>query len=175
MTPSMKTVFIVAGPNGAGKTSFALEYLPNEASCLTFINADLIAAGISPFRPEPAAIRAGRVMLHLISEYVTRGESFAFETTLSGRTYANMIPRWQQQGYWVKLFFLRLPNPELAIDRVRHRVHEGGHNVPESIVRRRFDSGWRNFETIYRNLVDEWAVYDNSGETPILLEEGSRS
>ena len=175
MTPGKKTVFIVAGPNGAGKTSFALEYLPNEASCLTFINADLIAAGISPFRPEPAAIRVGRVMLHLISESVTRGESFAFETTLSGRTYANMIPRWQQQGYWVKLFFLRLPNPELAIDRVRHRVHEEGHNFPESIVRRRFHSGWRNFETICRNLVDEWAVYDNSGETPILLEEGSRS
>ena len=171
----MKTVFIVAGPNGAGKTSFALEYLPKEARCLTFINADLIAAGISPLRPETAAIRAGRVMLQLISEYVTRGESFAFETTLSGRTYANLIPRWQQQGCGVKLLFLQLPYPELAINRVRHRVREGGHNVPESIIRRRFHSGLRNFETIYRNLVDEWAVYDNSGERPILLREGRRS
>ena len=92
-------------------------------------------------RPETAAIRAGRVMLQLISEYETRGESFAFETTLSGRTYANLIPRWQQQGCGVKLLFLQLPYPELAINRVRHRVREGGHNVPESIIRRRFHSG----------------------------------
>ena len=171
----MKRILIIAGPNGAGKTSFALEVLPNEASGLTFINADLIAAGISPYDPETAVIRAGRVMVELIREHVRKGESFAFETTLSGRSYANMIPRWREQGYWVKLLFLRVPSPELAIERVRHRVREGGHNVPESIVRRRHDTGWRNFETLYRHLVDEWAVYDNSGEIPVLLEEASRS
>lgn len=171
----MKRILIIAGPNGAGKTSFALEVLPNEASCLTFINADLIAAGISPYHPETAVIRAGRVVVQLIREHVRRGESFAFETTLSGRSYANMIPRWREQGYWVKLLFLRVPSPELAIDRVRHRVREGGHDVPESIVRRRHLTGWQNFETLYRHLVDEWAVYDNSGEIPVLLEEASRS
>ncbi len=106
--------------------------------------------------------------------YVRQGESFAFETTLSGRGYARLIPRWQEQGYWIKLFFLRLPTPEMAIARVRQRVVEGGHEVPEPVIRRRFHAGWRNFESIYRDLVDEWAVYDNSGELPVLVAEESQ-
>ncbi len=119
-----KRIFIIAGPNGAGKTVFATEFLPNEANCLTFINADLIAAGLSPFQPGKSAVRAGRVMLNLIHDYVRRGESFAFETTLSGRGYARLIPGWRKQSYWIKLFFLRLPEPEMAIARVRQRVAE---------------------------------------------------
>ena len=110
-------------------------------------------------------------MLEMIHNYVRNGQNFAFETTLSGRGYARLIPRWKEQGYWIKLFFLRLPTPEMAIARVRQRVLEGGHDVPEPTIRRRFHIGWRNFETIYRNLVIEWAIYDNSGDTPILLEE----
>lgn len=170
MTAS-KRILIIAGPNGAGKTVFATEFLPNEADCPTFINADLIAAGLSPFRPDLAAVRAGKVMLNLIHDYVRHGESFAFENTLSGRGHARLIPRWQAQGYWIKLFFLRLPTPEMAIARVRQRVTEGGHDVPEPVIRRRFHAGWRNFESIYRDLVDEWAVYDNSGDTPVLAAE----
>ena len=168
-----KRVLIIAGPNGAGKTTFATEFLPNEADCPNFINADLIAAGLSPFRSEYTAVRAGKLMLNMIDDYVRRGESFSFETTLSGRVYARLIPSWQEQGFWVKLFFLQLPTPEMAIARVRQRVAEGGHNVPEEVIRRRFHAGHRNFETIYRGLVNEWAVYDNSGDTPILLAEES--
>ncbi len=169
-----KRILIIAGPNGAGKTTFAEEYLPNEANCPVFVNADLIAKGLSPFQPGTVAIRAGRLMLGQIHEHVGKGESFAFETTLSGRGYARWIPRWQKQGYQVKLFFLRLPTPEMAITRVRQRVREGGHNVAEAVIRRRFHSGWRNFEAIYRELVDEWVLYDNSGEAPLLLAEENR-
>ena len=167
-----KRILIIAGPNGAGKTVFATDFLPNEANCPTFINADLIAAGLSPFRPDSAGIRAARLMLSMIHEYVEKGESFAFETTLSGRGYARLIPRWQQQSYRIKLFFLRLPMPEMAAARVRQRVAEGGHNVPEPVIYRRFHAGWSNFEFIYRDLVDEWALYDNSGENPVFLAEG---
>ena len=173
--PSPKKILIIAGPNGAGKTTLAREFLLNEANCPTFINADLIASGLSPFQPEAAAIRAGRLMLDMMDDYVDRGDSFAFETTLSGRGYARLIPRWQEQGYRVKLFFLRLSTPETAIGRVRNRVAEGGHHVPDETVRRRFHAGLRNFESIYRDLVDEWALYDNSGSAPVLLEGGTKN
>ena len=169
-----KKIIILAGPNGAGKTTFAREFLPNEAACPVFINADLIAGGFSPFAPDRAAFRAGRLMLEEIFHYAQRGENFAFETTMSGRGYARLIPVWQSAGYKIKLFFLKLDSVELAIARVYQRVREGGHNVPESVIRRRFTGGWRNFETIYKGLVDEWAVYDNSKEMPELIQEGGR-
>ena len=153
-----KRIIIIAGPNGAGKTTLARELLPNEANILTFINADLIAAGLDPLQPERAAFRAGRMMLEMIDACVRRGESFAFETTLSGRGYARMIPRWQERGYWVTLVYLRVSSPERAIARVQQRVQEGGHHVPEDVIRRRFHAGWHNFEHIYRGLVDEWEV-----------------
>jgi len=172
MTPSRK-ILIIAGPNGAGKTTFATEFLPNEADCPVFLNADLIAAGLSPFRPSAVDFRAGRLMLDEIHRYAAGGESFAFETTLSGRGHARAIPRWRERGYRVKLFFLRLPAPEMAIERVRLRVSEGGHDVPEAVVRRRFRAGWRNFERVYRDLVDAWVIHDNSGTTPVLVEEGN--
>ncbi len=171
---TLKKIIIIAGPNGAGKTTFAREFLPNEAQCPTFVNADLIAAGLNPFAPEVAAVKAGRLMLELIHEYVRKGESFAFETTLSGKIYARLIPQWRRAGYRIKLIFLRLAAPEMALARVRLRVSEGGHNVPEDIIRRRFQSGWRNFETIYRDLADEWAVYDNAGDQPILVAKGAK-
>ncbi|MBU4179875.1 MAG: zeta toxin family protein [Desulfobulbaceae bacterium] len=169
---SEKKIIIIAGPNGAGKTTFAEEFLPKEANCPIFINADLIAAGLAPFDPERAAFKAGRLMLAEIDEHSRLGESFAFETTLSGRGYARLIPAWRTDGYTVKLFFLRLDSPELAIARVRQRVREGGHNVPEQTIRRRFAAGLRNFEEIYQPIVSEWALYENSGPSPLLLEEG---
>ena len=144
-----KRIFVIAGPNGAGKTTFATEFLPHEARCPVFVNADLIAAGLSPFRPEGVALAAARVMLRRIHEHAARGESFAFETTLSGRAYAASLPRWQRRGYRVTLFFLRLPSPETAIARVRQRVLEGGHDVPDAVIRRRFHAGWRNWEGDY--------------------------
>ena len=122
--------------------------------------------------PEELRTRKGRLAeIHYHSE---SGRSFAFETTLSGRGYIRWIPRWQAKGYRVKLLFLRLPTPEVAIKRVAQRVSEGGHDVPEPVIRRRFDAGWRNFNQIYRHLVDDWFVYDNSGRTPVLLEEANR-
>ncbi|MFZ3115929.1 MAG: AAA family ATPase [Syntrophales bacterium] len=165
-------IIIIAGPNGVGKTTFAKEFLPNEADCPIFVNADLIAAGLAPFDPDRAAIKAGRLMLEEIFEHVRRRDSFAFETTLSGRIYAKHILAWRKQGFMVKLFFLRLASPELAIARVCQRAKAGGHNVSEETIRRRFASGLRNFEEIYKPIVDEWALYDNSSRTPILVEEG---
>lgn len=170
---SQKRIVIIAGPNGAGKTTFAREFLPNEAGCPFFVNADLIAAGLSPFAPELAAIKAGRLMLEAIAEHVSRGDSFAFETTLSGLSYVRMIPRWKLAGYVVKLIFLSLPDAEMALARVAARVAQGGHNVPEAVVRRRFYAGMRNFQQLYRPLVDDWQMYDNSTSPPVLLDEGS--
>lgn len=167
-----KRILILAGPNGAGKTTFAREYLPVEAQCLTFINADLIAAGLSPFRPEQAALRAGRLMLELIDQHVARDESFGFESTLAGRSFARSIPIWRGQGYAVAIYFLALPTVEHALERVAWRVQQGGHAVPEDVVRRRFVASRRNFDEIYKSLVDEWFLLDNLGEEPILMESG---
>jgi len=163
----------VAGPNGAGKTTFAREYLVQEAHCPDFVNVDLIAAGLSPFDPNRAAIRAGRIMLSEIQRRVRKGESFAFETTLSGHVYARMIPVWRNAGYRVKLIFLSLPNPQTAVARVAARVSQGGHNVATAVIRRRFHSGLRNFQDIYKGLVDEWWWYDNSDTAPRLISKGA--
>ncbi len=167
---NVKRIFIIAGPNGAGKTTFAREFLPDEAGCLHFVNADLIAAGLSPFAPEAAAFQAGRLMLTQIADHVAQGRSFALETTLSGLGYARQIPQWRSSGYAVSLHFLALPNAEMAIERVAQRVRQGGHNIPESVIRRRFASGQANLSR-YCALVDDWDVYDNSGPKPILMSE----
>lgn len=165
-------IIVIAGPNGAGKTTFAREFLPHEAACLTYINADLIAAGLAPFAPETAAIKAGRLMLEQIAEHVARKQSFAFETTLSGLAYARQIPRWRAEGFRVELFFLALATPEMAIRRVAERVKQGGHGIPENVVRRRFASGLKNLDRVYRRIVDAWVLYDNSGERPQLTDWG---
>lgn len=165
-----KKIVIIAGPNGAGKTTFAREFLPNEARCPIFINADLIAAGIAPFMPEQVSIKAGRIMLSEITEHVAKDNSFAFETTLSGLSYARAIPKWRAKGYHVKLIFLQLPNADTAIARVSERVRHGGHNIPEATIRRRFDAGLKNFKQIYQPLVDVWLHFDNAGDTPTLID-----
>lgn len=167
-----KKVIIIAGPNGAGKTTFAREFLPFEAGCPVFVNADLIAAGLSPFNPKAAAVLAGRLMLGEIDRHAEAGRSFAFETTLAGRSYAARISQWQAAGFTVKLMFLSLRTPEEAIARVATRVRQGGHDVPSDVIRRRFTAGMRNFIEIYRNRVDYWQLFDNSGSAPQLLDEG---
>lgn len=165
-----KKIVILAGPNGAGKTTFAKEFLRREAECPIFVNADLIASGLSPFRPEMSAVRAGRIMLEEIRNHVRAGRSFAFETTLSGRLYARWIPRWRRQGYRVKLIYLKIASTDLAISRVGARILQGGHGVPADVIVRRFASGWRNFNQVYKPLVDGWVLYDNSGDAPVLIE-----
>jgi predicted ABC-type ATPase len=171
---SGKRVLIIAGPNGAGKSTFAREYLPKEADCLVFVNADLIAAGLSPFDPAMAAIRAGRLMLEEIDRHTTAGRSFAFETTLSGLIYARRIPEWQAARYRVKLIFLSLPSAEMAIARVAARVRQGGHGIPEDVIRRRYAAGWKNFTNNYQELVDAWVLYDNSGDPPRFIRQGEK-
>jgi predicted ABC-type ATPase len=163
-----KRILILAGPNGAGKTTFAREFLVREG-CPAFLNADLIAAGLSPFDPGRVALRSGRLMLELIAEHVARGENFAFETTLAGRNFARAIEQWRSAGYHVSLIFLSLPSPELAVQRIAQRVRQGGHDVPDDVVRRRFNRGRDHFETLYKPLVDTWMLYDNAGDAPILI------
>ena len=175
MTAEEKKIVIIAGPNGAGKTTFAREFLPNEAGCPLFVNADLIAAGLAPFQPETAAFRAGRLMLEEIASHAAKGHSFAFETTLSGLTYVRLIGAWRGSGYRVKLIFLALATPEEAIARVAMRVRQGGHSVPPDTIRRRFAAGLANFLDLYRHRVDYWQHFDNSGDTPVLLDEGQHS
>jgi predicted ABC-type ATPase len=165
-------IILIAGPNGAGKTTFAKEFLPHEAACQTFINADLIASGLSPFAPEAAAIQAGKIMLSMIDEKVAAHESFVLETTLSGRTYARQIPQWRAAGFHVSLHFLRLHSSQQAIERVANRVIHGGHNIPSDVIERRFHAGYHNFNYTYKSLVNRWFLYDNSGSIPMLLESG---
>ena len=167
-----KKIVIIAGPNGAGKTTFAREFLPFEAGCPVFINADLIAAGLSPFQPEAAAFRAARMMLQDIAAHVRAGRDFAFETTLAGLTYATMISRWRADGYQVKLLYLSLASEEEAIARVALRVRQGGHDIPLNVIRRRFAASRKNFHETYRRRVDFWQWFDNSGPLPRLREEG---
>jgi predicted ABC-type ATPase len=170
-----KKILIIAGPNGAGKTTFARSFLPEEAQCPRFINADLIAAGLSPFAPETAAIKAGRLMLDEIAGCVRRGENFAFETTLSGQAYLRHIRQWRMSGYRVILYFLALPSVEVAIERVAERVRQGGHAIPEAVICRRFNAGRHNFEKYYKSCVDAWVEYDNTGIMPTLREWGKNT
>ena len=168
----MKKILIIAGPNGAGKTTFAEEFLPNEADCPEFVNADLIAAGLSPFQPDQVAFAAGRLMLARIDELAGSGKSFAFETTLSTRSWLRLVPRWKSLGYRVKLYFLSLPDPDFALRRVDARIRLGGHAIPPETVRRRFARGLENLRDGYIGIVDEWSIYDGSQDPPLLLENG---
>jgi len=163
------SVYIIAGPNGAGKTTFAREFLPKYADCRNFINADLIAAGMSPFAPESAAFWAGRLMLQEIELSMRRGVDFGFETTLSGRTYLRVIQRLKEGGYQVHFFYLWVASVELALARIRERVLRGGHDVPEAVVRRRFDRSITNFLVHYRLLADRWILFDNSSPKPAIV------
>ncbi len=173
MNTETKKILIIAGPNGAGKTTFAREFLQNDAGCSVFINADVIAAGLSEFQPAVAAIKAGRLMLGEIRDHVKMGNDFAFETTLAGHGYLNLIREWRRNhAYHVKLFFLALQTPEEAISRVQARVAQGGHHVPDEVVRRRFHAGLKQFGEIYKHEVSLWRWYDNSGDVPLLIEEG---
>jgi predicted ABC-type ATPase len=163
-----KLIIIIAGPNGAGKTTFSEPYLAVRAPRARFLNADQFARNFSPNSPESVPIQAGKLMLEEIHSMAARGEDFAFETTLSGRSYSRHIPHWRSLGYHVELVFLTLSSVEIAVARVKTRAEQRGHYVPELIVRRRYDAGLKNFEQLYRQIVDSWSIYDNSGPVPIL-------
>ena len=167
-----QSIFIIAGPNGAGKTTFARNFLSKVMTEVVFINADDIARAIQPDDVEAVAIDAGRLTLKRISDLVDGGRSFAFETTLAGRSYSNRISQWKRKGYEIHLHFLSLPDVEAAIDRVALRVRQGGHNIPPDVIKRRFTAGIENFHNLYKSLVTNWVLYDNSADTPVVLDEG---
>src|SRR5438552_1785170 len=167
-------VVVIAGPNGAGKTTCAATLLPEGMDIRQFVNADTIAIGLSAFAPETAAIQAGRVMLDRLAELARERHSFAFETTLASRSFAPFLRRLKKEGYRLHLIYVWLRTPELAVQRVAARVSQGGHSVPESVVRRRYKRGLVNFLQIYRPLADSWVLCDNSGDGPVVVARGIR-
>ena len=167
-----KNLYIIAGCNGAGKTTASFTILPEILNCKEFVNADEIAKGLSPFQPEKVSFEAGRIMLHRINELIENNVNFAFETTLATKSYKNKILLAQQKGYNVTLLFFWLQNVELAIERVRTRVLEGGHNIETEIIKRRYQNGIKNLFEIYIPIVDEVMIFDNSeGKHDLIAEK----
>ena len=169
----MKKLYIIAGCNGAGKTTASYTILPEILGCKEFVNADEIAKGLSPFRSEKAGIEAGRLMLKRIKLLLESGENFAFETTLSTRSYVNFIEKAKEQNYQVTCLFFWLHSIELAISRVETRVKEGGHHIPEDVISRRYKSGLKNFFNLFLPRMDNWLFVNNSGETYEIIAEGA--
>jgi len=165
----MPNLYIIAGCNGAGKTTASYSVLPDMLDCKEFVNADAIAKGLSPFQPDKVAIEAGRIMLNRINELLKQKEDFAFETTLSARTYGQLIKKAQLEGYFVTLVYFWLNSVELAIQRVITRVLAGGHNIPDETIRRRYRKGKENLSKIYLPICDYWMIIDNSEYPPVLI------
>jgi len=164
-----KNVYIIAGSNGSGKTTFAQTFLPEYAKCTRFINADLIAAGLSPFSPQQVAIKAGKLVLEQIKEYLKCGLDFGFETTMSGKTYLKYFKYLKEKGYKIHIFFLWIPSSQLAIARVRDRVTQGGHNVLTKDIKRRFERSTKKFLQEYRLLADKWILFNNAETKPKII------
>ena len=170
----MKILYIIAGCNGAGKTTASLTMLPEIWKCREFVNADEIAKGLSPYNPEGVAIEAGRLMLQRIDMLLQGDDSFSIETTLSTRSYSNMIKKAHDNGFTVQLLFFWLPAPEIAVERVKQRVSEGGHNIPVDVIHRRYKAGINNFFNIYCNIVDSWTLVENYSVPRIIIAKGGK-
>ena len=167
----MPNLYIIAGCNGAGKTTASFTVLPEILNCKEFVNADEIAKGLSPFQPEKAAFESGRIMLNRIHELMAEQVDFAFETTLSTRSYVSLVKKAQAAGYRVSLVFFWLDSVSTAKERVKHRVLQGGHNIPEDVIERRYSRGIQNLTRLYIPVVDYWVIFDNT-EQPALVAEG---
>jgi len=165
------TCFIIAGPNGAGKTTFALRYLPQIAGCRNFVNADLIAYGLSPFDSLSAQYEAGRLFLREIYANIDRRVDFAFEATLAGRSHISLLKKLRQDGWQVVLFFLWIPDAAFSKSRIRERVEHGGHNIPDDAIYRRYPRIMNNLVRIYVPLCDKVVCYNNSESEPVLVFE----
>jgi predicted ABC-type ATPase len=169
----MPKLYIIAGPNGAGKTTASYTIFPEIFNCNEFVNADEIAKGLSPFNQESVAIKAGKLMLQRIDELLENNISFAFETTLSTRSYTSVVKKAKELGYEVILTFLYLNSAELAVNRVKRRVNEGGHNIPEETIKRRYQKGLQNFFKLYQPIVSKWVLIDNSNGILQMICEGA--
>ena len=169
-----KNLYIISGCNGAGKTTASYTVLPEILDCREFVNADEIARGLSPFNPDSMAIEAGRLMLRRIEDLLNRDKTFSIETTLATKSYLNLVRRAQAKGYQVHLLFFWLRTPELAVLRVAERVQNGGHNIPEDIIRRRYVAGINNLFRLFISEVDYWGIYDNSEQPRIKIASGSK-
>lgn len=165
----MPNATIIAGPNGAGKTTYARRFLPDELRLAEFVNADLIAAGLSPFNPDKAAFQAGRIMLRRLRDLVAARADFSFETTLTGRTYLPLLQEMRKLGYFIRLDFLWIPDLDVTRQRVHQRVAKGGHDIPDPVQQRRFRVGVRNLATVYRPWLDQWRLFDNTSQVPRLV------
>ena len=165
------TCYVIAGPNGAGKTTFALKYLPEIAGCSNFVNADLIAYGISPLNTLAAQYDAGRVFLNEVHKNIEKGIDFSFETTLAGRSYINLLKKLRQKDWQIVLFFLWIPDADFSRDRVRQRVRDGGHDIPDEAIYRRYPRIIYNLINVYLPLFDKVSCYDNSNPGPELVFE----
>lgn len=168
----MASLYIIAGCNGAGKTTASFTVLPELLQVKEFVNADEIARGLSPFQPEKVSIEAGRIMLRRLQELMAQGVDFAFETTLATRSFVGLIDRAKVLGYTITLIYYWLDSVELAVERVRARVAEGGHNIPAEVVARRYQAGLSNFLQLYKSRVDYWLLIDNSQTRSELIAEG---
>jgi predicted ABC-type ATPase len=167
-------LYIIAGPNGAGKTTFAGQFLPLYTKSREFVNADNIAQRLSPSNPEAAAFRAGREMLKRIDELAGKKADFSIETTLAGKSYLPWLRNLKARGYEIHLYFLWLPDVQMSIDRVADRVRKGGHDIPESVIRRRYTAGIKNLFQVYRPILDSWSLFDNSRQMPYLIAKESK-
>jgi predicted ABC-type ATPase len=166
-----KKLYIISGCNGAGKTTASFNILPDLLNCKEFVNADEIARGLSPFQPENVSIEAGRLMLKRIDELINSNQDFSFETTLSTRSFINTIEYAKSKGYYITLIFFWLESIELAKDRVKKRVAEGGHNIESDVIERRYKAGIKNLFKLYFNKVDSLLIYDNSTAESELIAE----
>lgn len=162
-------LYVIAGPSGVGKTTFARKFLPKYANCKNFVNADLIAEGMAAFSPAAAAVRTGRLVLSEIRFFSQRRASFALETTLSGRSNLRLIQKLKTNGYKVHVFLMQVASVEVGLSRIKQRVLKGGHDVPEAVVRRRFDRSFRNFVVEYRALAHSWYLFDNTSTKPATI------
>ena len=171
----MAHLYIIAGCNGAGKTTASYSVLPDMLNCKEFVNADEIARGLSPFQPENVAIDAGRIMLGRIKELINQNTDFAFETTLATKSYAKLIQEAQTKGYFVTLLFFWLNSSNLALKRVSERVLQGGHNIPNDVILRRYNAGIANLSKLYIPVCDYWMIIDNSKSPFKIIAEGNKS
>jgi predicted ABC-type ATPase len=171
----MANLYVISGCNGAGKTTASYSVLPDMLNCREFVNADEIAKGLSPFQPEMVPIEAGRIMLNRIKGLINQNIDFAFETTLAAKSYVQYIQAAQNKGYFVTLIYFWLNSPELAVERVKTRVYSGGHDIPESVIHRRYWAGIDNFSKLYQPICDYWLIIDNSEPPYQVVAEGFKT